>query len=176
MNKKNHKTTFGASLTALAFSAMLTSTAQAQTCTTVPSCSTLGYTKSASDCSGLDYLRCPFDQSKYFCTSSGSSSGGGYTPPAHEWQGTLEAYGSDCRAKCLSNYWAGTYTYEVTIRNPKCKLPTDTISFNTLTHTSQTFYSQEECESAVSDLEDQFIYMYVTVGVCNSLTDYKINL
>lgn len=30
-------------------------------------CAGLGYTKSASDCSGVDAIRCPFDTSKYFC-------------------------------------------------------------------------------------------------------------
>ena len=38
-------------------------------CTTAPDCATLGYAKSASDCSllGLSYVQCPFDQSKVAC-------------------------------------------------------------------------------------------------------------
>ena len=43
--------------------------AAAQTCTAAPSCDTLGYTKSASDCTafGLSYVKCPFDQAKVSC-------------------------------------------------------------------------------------------------------------
>lgn len=40
--------------------------AYAITCTSSPSCSDLGYTSSASSCSG-DYLVCPFDTSKVYC-------------------------------------------------------------------------------------------------------------
>ncbi len=32
-------------------------------------CAGLGYTKSASDCSGVDAIRCPFNTSKYFCVA-----------------------------------------------------------------------------------------------------------
>ena len=34
-----------------------------------PTCESLGYDKSADECSGLAQLKCPFDQSKYFCTA-----------------------------------------------------------------------------------------------------------
>ncbi len=34
-----------------------------------PTCEGLGYDKTASDCGGLAKLRCPFDDSKYFCTA-----------------------------------------------------------------------------------------------------------
>lgn len=33
-------------------------------------CASLGYTRSASDCSGIDSIRCPFDLNKYFCVST----------------------------------------------------------------------------------------------------------
>ncbi len=36
-------------------------------CTPVPDCASLGYTKSASDCSGVTSIKCPFDTSKVFC-------------------------------------------------------------------------------------------------------------
>lgn len=42
--------------------------AQAQSCTTAPSCESLGYTGKASDCSIS--LKCPFDTSKVFCVDS----------------------------------------------------------------------------------------------------------
>ena len=36
-------------------------------CTPTPDCVTLGYTKTASDCSGVASIKCPFDTSKVFC-------------------------------------------------------------------------------------------------------------
>ena len=36
-------------------------------CTPTPDCATLGYTKTASDCSGVAAIKCPFDTSKLFC-------------------------------------------------------------------------------------------------------------
>lgn len=48
------------------FSLTLSSGTALATCVT-GDCTSLGYTKSASDCSGVDYIRCPFDVSKYYC-------------------------------------------------------------------------------------------------------------
>ena len=45
--------------------------AAAQTCATPPSCETLGFTKSETDCEGLEALKCPFDQSKLYCPQGG---------------------------------------------------------------------------------------------------------
>ena len=59
------KTLFGAGLTALAFSLILTSTAFAQSCAAVPTCDELGYNKTT--CNGFVSLKCPFDKSKLFC-------------------------------------------------------------------------------------------------------------
>lgn len=64
---KNCKMTIGAMLLlTTAFSAF---SANAQTCAVPPTCESLGYDKSADECSGLAQLKCPFDQSKYFCTA-----------------------------------------------------------------------------------------------------------
>lgn len=63
------KTLFGASLTALAFSSIFTSTTFAQTCATVSTCEELGYDQAADNCSDQKYLKCPFDNTKYFCSS-----------------------------------------------------------------------------------------------------------
>jgi len=49
-----------------------TSSALAQTCTAAPSCEEMGYTQSASDCTGKISLRCPFDTTAYFCAEIGS--------------------------------------------------------------------------------------------------------
>ena len=64
---KNCKMTIGAMLLlTTAFSAF---SVNAQTCAVPPTCESLGYDKSADECSGLAQLKCPFDQSKYFCTA-----------------------------------------------------------------------------------------------------------
>ena len=44
--------------------------AAAQVCTVPPTCDALGYTKSASECSGMTMLKCPLDQSKVYCPSA----------------------------------------------------------------------------------------------------------
>lgn len=64
---KNCKMTIGAMLLlTTAFSAF---SVNAQTCAVPPTCESLGYDKSADECSDLAQLKCPFDQSKYFCTA-----------------------------------------------------------------------------------------------------------
>lgn len=64
---KNCKMTIGAMLLlTTAFSAF---SVNAQTCAVPPTCESLGYDKSADECRGLAQLKCPFDQSKYFCTA-----------------------------------------------------------------------------------------------------------
>ena len=42
-------------------------TISAQTCTAAPSCADMGYTKTASDCTGKTTLKCPFDLSAVSC-------------------------------------------------------------------------------------------------------------
>ena len=63
------RTSFGAGLTALAFSTIVTSTAFAQTCATVPTCEELGFDKTQRDCVTTP-LKCPFDQTKYYCLTA----------------------------------------------------------------------------------------------------------
>lgn len=76
--RKFNKNFYGASLTALAFSLNIPA-ATAQTCTTPPDCATLGFTKTAADCSGHSVLKCPFNQSKVYCDSGASSGSSGET-------------------------------------------------------------------------------------------------
>ena len=64
---KNCKLTIGAML--LLTTAFSVTEVRAQTCVVPPTCEGLGYDKTASDCGGLAKLRCPFDDSKYFCTA-----------------------------------------------------------------------------------------------------------
>ena len=54
--------------------------AQAQTCTSAPSCAALGYDKTSTDCTGQAMLKCPFDQSKVFCAGASACGGGSETP------------------------------------------------------------------------------------------------
>lgn len=61
----------GVGLFILAFSLIWSGRSQAQSCLTQPSCDTLGYKQSASDCSGIEQvLKCPFDQTKMFCVDA----------------------------------------------------------------------------------------------------------
>ena len=73
---KNCKMTIGAMLLlTTAFSAF---PANAQTCAVPPTCESLGYDKSADECSGLAQLKCPFDQSiSTFSIESALGGGGG---------------------------------------------------------------------------------------------------
>lgn len=68
--KTNLKNIFGAGLFALAFSVGATAAAAAESCAVPPSCDSLGYTKTASDCQDMSTLKCPFDTSKVFCVSA----------------------------------------------------------------------------------------------------------
>ena len=61
-------------LLSLLASTIYTSTVSAQTCQQPPSCESLGYTKSVDDCGDIEYLTCPFDSSKVYC-SGGSGDG-----------------------------------------------------------------------------------------------------
>ena len=58
-------------LASVCFSAMLLNiqNVQAQTCVTPPSCYSLGYTKTVSQCSGKAMLKCPLDTTKVYCPS-----------------------------------------------------------------------------------------------------------
>ena len=42
----------------------------ASNCSLAPDCASLGYTKSSSDCNGLDTIKCPFNTSKVFCVEA----------------------------------------------------------------------------------------------------------
>ena len=53
--------------TALLFSAHAVTAAENYTCATPPTCASLGYDQSASDCAGRKMIKCPFDTSKVFC-------------------------------------------------------------------------------------------------------------
>ena len=64
---KNSEKKLGASIWVLGM--MISGNVLAQTCVVPPTCEELGYDKVASDCGSLAKLKCPFDDSKYFCTA-----------------------------------------------------------------------------------------------------------
>ena len=68
--KKELKRILGASFLTIAFSFIGNTSALAQTCATPPTCESLGYTLTASQCTGRTVLKCPLDTSKIFCVSA----------------------------------------------------------------------------------------------------------
>lgn len=112
-------------LASVCFSAMLLNiqNVQAQTCVTPPSCYSLGYTKTVSQCSGKAMLKCPLDTSMVFCDNSSSSSGGTTTscpsgyfpyndiyPSCNETNKTKLEQHSTAKGcykciKCMDGYW-----------------------------------------------------------------------
>ena len=70
---KNSEKKLGVSLLVLGM--LMSGEAAAQTCVIPPTCEELGYDKVASDCGSLAKLKCPFDDSKYFCTAYTDSNG-----------------------------------------------------------------------------------------------------
>ena len=52
-----------------------TPAANAQNCVNSSRCDELGYTKTTTDCAGLDTLKCPFDENKVFCINSSCKEG-----------------------------------------------------------------------------------------------------
>ena len=75
MNKLSQYYITGASLVALTFSLNVTNVNAA--CTAMPTCESLGYTKTSCP-SGVTPLKCPFDETKLFCGAGGNCSQLGY--------------------------------------------------------------------------------------------------
>ena len=53
----------------LVFAFLFISPVKAQNCKVLPTCEELGYTKTVSQCAGIEYLTCPFDETKVYCPS-----------------------------------------------------------------------------------------------------------
>ena len=60
-------------ISALLLTILFTPAANAQNCVNSSRCDELGYTKTTTDCAGLDTLVCPFDENKVFCVFSEKS-------------------------------------------------------------------------------------------------------
>ena len=76
---------------------------RAQTCATPPSCASLGYTMTSSDCSGQPTLVCPFDASAVFCAGTASSGGAGGSTGGGAGSGLIESCNGDCFVGFLYN-------------------------------------------------------------------------
>ena len=60
-------------ISALLLTILFTPAVNAQNCVNSSRCDELGYTKTTTDCAGLDTLVCPFDENKVFCVFSEKS-------------------------------------------------------------------------------------------------------
>ena len=92
----------------------------AQTCTTAPSCSELGYTKSASQCSGKHTLKCPFDSTKVSCEDNViiSCDSLGFTDTVSECPGEYVKCPTDAtKGKCIMEARAGDLKYSLKGQN-----------------------------------------------------------
>ena len=80
----------------LIFAFSFISPVKAQNCKVLPTCEELGYNKTVSQCAGIEYLTCPFDETKVYCPS---------TDPCDDYEDKTCTYGcasyySDCPSKC----------------------------------------------------------------------------
>ncbi len=91
--------------------------AEAQTCTAAPDCATLGYTKTAVQCSGKTYTRCPFDTSKYNCDNDTSSSdctaAGFIDSPKNCPNNYVACPGNTSHVRCLQGAKVGDLKYSL---------------------------------------------------------------
>ena len=78
----------------------------AQTCTAAPSCDDLGYTKSASQCSGKTTLKCPFDLTKVSCEDESKNS----TIPLWDWANSKSCDGT---TNWIKDSTSGEWRYSV---------------------------------------------------------------
>ena len=86
----------------------------AQSCTTAPSCSELGYTKSASDCAGKTILYCPFDRTKAYCVDEITCASLGFTDTISECPGEYTLCPSDSsKGKCIFEARPGDLKYSL---------------------------------------------------------------
>ena len=79
--KKTYQNIFGASLALATFSFI--GNASAQSCVTPPTCASLGYNMTETDCKGHSFLKCPFNLNIGYCDlgagNKKSCSDGGYS-------------------------------------------------------------------------------------------------
>lgn len=79
--------------------------ASAQTCTTAPSCSELGFTKNVAACDGKTILYCPFDKTKVYCSDNTNfdCANNGYSETAASCSGDYIPCPADkSKVRCLT--------------------------------------------------------------------------
>lgn len=90
--------------------------ARAQTCVQAPSCSQLGFTKSVSQCSGKNMVKCPFDVTAVYCEDNVviSCASLGFTDIVAECPGEYVKCPSDStKGKCILEARAGDLKYSL---------------------------------------------------------------
>ena len=110
-NKEKEKTTRREKMKKLAILSplviLMASTSLAQdSCITHPSCADLGYTKSASQCSGKTTLKCPFDLTKVSCEDESKNS----TIPLWDWANSKSCDGT---TNWIKDSTSGEWRYSV---------------------------------------------------------------
>lgn len=71
---------------------------QAASCVSSPSCESLGYIMSASECSGVAAIKCPWDTTKVFCDKDPCADVVAVIIPAN---GVCNAWSAKCPKKCM---------------------------------------------------------------------------
>ena len=93
------------------------SAVQAQTCTRLPTCEELGFTKSEADCNGKSMIRCPLNKGKVYCEEGKALTS---CPPGYADIDIIEPYCkgenvrlvfSDSSLECAKCQSCGNYAY-----------------------------------------------------------------
>ncbi|MBR6663447.1 MAG: tail fiber protein [Alphaproteobacteria bacterium] len=97
----------------IAVASLISFDVYAQTCQKAPDCATLGYTKTASQCSGRTYVVCPFDTNKYSCDTT-TCADLGYTDTIAECPGEYEVCQYDkTKGNCIYEARPGDLKYSL---------------------------------------------------------------
>ena len=146
-------------LLALAVAAATAASADAfaaeSTCTAAPSCSELGYTQSASVCSG-QYIKCPFDTTKVMCVNGG--------PHIGDLKYSLYAYNHDGWLLCDGTQYSQT-TYA------KLHNLLGTKFCHRYTSKTDTSYSSSNCDSGKFAVPDYRGFFLRGLSTYNSYTN-----
>lgn len=101
----------------VALATLISFDAYAQTCQKAPDCASLGYTKSASECSGRTYTVCPFDMTKYSCDTT-TCEDMAYTDTVSECPGEYDVCQYDkTKGKCIYEARPGDLKYSWQVKN-----------------------------------------------------------
>ena len=82
---------------------LTTSISKATECTPAPDCASLGYSKTATDCKGVDAIKCPFDTSKLYCQKEETTTPSDGYPCTSENYVIFSAFPGDFIANCANS-------------------------------------------------------------------------